>query len=345
MAANRDGRVALTKFSGIGHLHSDLPNGLAAVLRDVLQKLAAIEVEAGSFTAVTDNSAGGDTITVTNATDIVNLTAHGLQTGDGPLQFTNSGGALPAGIVAATAYWAIRVDADDFKIATSKANAVAETAVDITDDGTGTQTLHYLGLKAVTMPVAADTSSAGGATVASVNASMDTLKNAHAEVIAIANEVRALLGMGAIDEGPGATADFTIAAIDVDVDAASGNSSASISSVTQAIEDVLTLQKVAAMSVSECRVAVGLAPIAMLDGTVIQGKGVDDDLAATLHGGADIANAAAVAAGTSATTGVTEVAIEAALVAMQDNIDGLVEAMATVKAVTATTNPLKAYAA
>jgi hypothetical protein len=74
------------------------------------------------------------------------LTAHGLETGDGPVQFTNSGGALPAGISAATNYWIINPNTGGtggnlIKLATSLANAYAGTAVDITGAGTGTHTL------------------------------------------------------------------------------------------------------------------------------------------------------------------------------------------------------------
>lgn len=69
-------------------------------------------------------------------------TAHGMITGDGPVHVSNSGGALPTGLVAATDYWVIKIDANDFKLASSLANAIAGTAIAVvTDDGTGTQTL------------------------------------------------------------------------------------------------------------------------------------------------------------------------------------------------------------
>ncbi len=67
-------------------------------------------------------------------------TAHGLNTGDGPVWVSNSGGALPAGLVAATNYWAIKIDANTFQLATSLANALAGTFQVITTNGTGTQT-------------------------------------------------------------------------------------------------------------------------------------------------------------------------------------------------------------
>ena len=50
---------------------------------------------------------------------------------------TTSGG-LPAGLSLATTYYVIRVSATVIKLATSLANAVAGTAIDITTQGTGT---------------------------------------------------------------------------------------------------------------------------------------------------------------------------------------------------------------
>lgn len=73
-------------------------------------------------------------------TDVVTITAHGLLTGDGPFRVSSST-TLPAGLAAATDYWIIKIDANTFKFASSLANAVAGTAVDITDTGTGTHTM------------------------------------------------------------------------------------------------------------------------------------------------------------------------------------------------------------
>lgn len=75
--------------------------------------------------------------------DVVTHEGHPFATGDGPLMFANLGGALPAGLDDGGEYWAIRVDADSYKVATSYANALAGTAVDITDVGTGTHTVSY----------------------------------------------------------------------------------------------------------------------------------------------------------------------------------------------------------
>jgi hypothetical protein len=82
----------------------------------------------------------GQTFTATAATDVCNAVAHSLLTGDA-VQATNAGGGLPTGLSAGVTYYVIRVDADNFKLATTPANATAGTAIDITGAGTGTQTV------------------------------------------------------------------------------------------------------------------------------------------------------------------------------------------------------------
>jgi hypothetical protein len=77
---------------------------------------------------------------VTPATNRIALPDHAFVTGDGPV-FAASAGTLPAGLVALTAYWLIVDTANAVRLAASKANALAGTAVDITDAGAGAHTL------------------------------------------------------------------------------------------------------------------------------------------------------------------------------------------------------------
>jgi hypothetical protein len=101
-------------------------------------------------TPVIDDAAlpTGDTImpaltfTADSGTDQLAITAHGLLTGDGPFATRNVGGALPGGLAAVTSYFVIRVGADAIKAATSSTNAHAGTAIDITDNGSGTNILE-----------------------------------------------------------------------------------------------------------------------------------------------------------------------------------------------------------
>lgn len=70
----------------------------------------------------------------------VDWTAHGQKTGYGPIRFTTTGG-LPDGLAIATDYWMIRRNADSFSLATSRANAISNVAIDMTTAGTGVHTL------------------------------------------------------------------------------------------------------------------------------------------------------------------------------------------------------------
>lgn len=88
------------------------------------------------------------------------LVAHGLSTGDGDFYLASSG-TMPAGSAALTKYWIIRLNADNFQLASSSANAAAGSAITLTSAGTGTVTL--------TRPV----SVASVQNVAAVKASLD----------------------------------------------------------------------------------------------------------------------------------------------------------------------------
>ncbi len=112
---------------------AEIHNGMVAALNAITGK---------NFTAAFAALVFADaTFTATAATDQLTITAHGLQTGDGPFQATNSGGGLPGGMATLTNYYVVRVDANNIKIATSLANALAGTTVDISSTGTGTHTL------------------------------------------------------------------------------------------------------------------------------------------------------------------------------------------------------------
>lgn len=78
---------------------------------------------------------------VTTGTDTIAETAHGMVTGAGPFRLSTSG-VLPAGLAVDTNYWIIAPTVDTYKLASSKVNALAGTAVDITAAaGGGTHTL------------------------------------------------------------------------------------------------------------------------------------------------------------------------------------------------------------
>lgn len=73
-----------------------------------------------------------DAAQVTNATNSFESTAHGLVTGDRILATADN--TLPTGLTAIQ-YWIIKTDDDNFQLASTYANAIAGTAVAISDDG------------------------------------------------------------------------------------------------------------------------------------------------------------------------------------------------------------------
>ena len=96
----------------------------------------AAEAGAGSIAGV-ETTAGVDS-NVNLTDDELTLGAHGFYTGL-KIRFTTTG-TLPTGISPATDYFAILIDTDIIQIATSYANAIAGTEIDITGEGTGAHT-------------------------------------------------------------------------------------------------------------------------------------------------------------------------------------------------------------
>jgi len=91
-----------------------------------------------------DGGTGTHTITRATASGVQSLVgdesafwAHRLHTADGPFRLS-TGGALPTGLSAATDYWAIKSSADAVQWASTKANAIAGTEINLTAAGSGT---------------------------------------------------------------------------------------------------------------------------------------------------------------------------------------------------------------
>lgn len=111
----------------------EIHDGLVTALNAVASKNYTAAFASATFTA--------HTFTAANASEIFTSAAHGLKTGDGPMQVTNAGGALPTGLALVTDYFAIVLDANTFKLATTRALALAGTNLLISTDGTGVQTI------------------------------------------------------------------------------------------------------------------------------------------------------------------------------------------------------------
>ncbi len=91
---------------------------------------------------------------VTNEFSTLAATPHGFASGDGPYRMSTTGG-LPTAVTTFTTttdVWVIVVSASVFKLASSRALALAGTAIDLTSAGTGVHTLLRTGWIAVPNP-------------------------------------------------------------------------------------------------------------------------------------------------------------------------------------------------
>lgn len=118
-----------TTFGSVDGTHFTLPDMRGRVA-------AGVGSNTWTFTfASTDVNTGTDQITVTANSELI--------TGR-KIQLTTTG-TLPTGLSLATDYYIIVVDSTHIKLASSLANAVAGTAIDITGAGSGTNTGTHTG--------------------------------------------------------------------------------------------------------------------------------------------------------------------------------------------------------
>jgi hypothetical protein len=112
------------------------------VLIDVVGYYRVTTVTTATAQATTNTLSAFSTFTADAGTDIcthsnINLMPYTR------VQFTTTT-TLPAGLSLATDYYIIKITDTTFKVASSYANAVAGTAIDITSAGTGTHTINTL---------------------------------------------------------------------------------------------------------------------------------------------------------------------------------------------------------
>lgn len=117
-------------------LRNDTTLALTANTQNQTSDLDLSQINGLSLQAIyTDATPGAKNFVAANVTpaaDTITITGHGFFTG---LKAALTGTNLPGGL-SATNYWIIVVDANTIKVATSLANALAGTAVDITTAGT-----------------------------------------------------------------------------------------------------------------------------------------------------------------------------------------------------------------
>lgn len=118
-----------------------------AVLIDILGFYRVTTVTTTTAQATTNTLGQSDTFTADAGTDVCTWTStanipSNILTGTRVRLTTTT--TLPAGLATATDYYVIKESDTTFKLATSYANAVAGTQINITDAGTGTHTVTWL---------------------------------------------------------------------------------------------------------------------------------------------------------------------------------------------------------
>lgn len=116
-------------------------------LVDVVGFYRVTSITTTTAQATTNTLGFGDTFTADASTDIITMTStanipSNILTGTRVRLTTTT--TLPAGLALATDYYVIKVTDSTFKLATSYANAIVGTAINITDAGTGTHTMSRL---------------------------------------------------------------------------------------------------------------------------------------------------------------------------------------------------------
>jgi hypothetical protein len=122
---------------------------------------ATATVSGGSVTSIALDANGGSyenvpsvfvdiprrtilTTAVNTTTEDITYTAHGMPTGE-QITYRDGGGTAIAGLTDDTLYYAIRIDANTFKVALSAANATAGTAINLTGTGNDDQFFDLTG--------------------------------------------------------------------------------------------------------------------------------------------------------------------------------------------------------
>lgn len=102
-----------------------------------------VVIAAGSGTGLADvGLTAGTTRSLNPTSDTITFVSHGFVTGD-KIQFKTAG-TLPSGLTSgySPVYYAISVDADNFKVSTSYSNALNSIPIDLVNQGTGVHSVR-----------------------------------------------------------------------------------------------------------------------------------------------------------------------------------------------------------
>jgi hypothetical protein len=100
--------------------------------------------DAGAGSITVAQTTAGVASTVAVLANTITMASHGYVTGlKGQLTVKSGGGTLPTGVTTGTDYFVIAVDASTIQLAASLADALAGTAINITDQGTTANTFTF----------------------------------------------------------------------------------------------------------------------------------------------------------------------------------------------------------
>lgn len=136
---------SLAAASAVTSAATTVPGWL--VLVDVIGFYRKTPITSTAADATTNTLGYGDTFTADAGTDIITMTSTTNRPSNilvGTRVRLTTTTTLPAGLATATDYYVIKVTDSTFKLATTYANAIAGTAINITDAGTGTHTMSRL---------------------------------------------------------------------------------------------------------------------------------------------------------------------------------------------------------
>jgi hypothetical protein len=119
------GGAGLNKVTAVDGISTTLPTGISPVVDSYI----VVDNDIILFTNLTNTGSLGGTISnVDIINDVITIIGHGFLIGM-QIRFA---GSLPAGLTAGTNYYVIPLDPDTFAVATSYANAISNTRIDLT---------------------------------------------------------------------------------------------------------------------------------------------------------------------------------------------------------------------
>ena len=146
----------------------------------------------------------GRIFTADSTTNTFTSAAHSYQNTDMKVQVSTTG-TLPSGLSANTDYYVIRLGDNTFQLATTRANAIAGTAINISDNGTGVQTLMGIVENIQIIGGESHDKSAGGADevqstgIQFASSGSSVMRNIQINNVSLNNVTTPLSGQSAID--------------------------------------------------------------------------------------------------------------------------------------------------